>query len=47
MSKKNCNGYNGKNKKKVRPRTRWRDKVEDGLNVKGIRKGQVVIRDRR
>jgi hypothetical protein len=34
-------------RKKVRPRTRWRDKIEEGLNVTGIRKRQVVVRDRR
>jgi hypothetical protein len=34
-------------RKNVRPRKRWRDKVEEGLNIMGIRKRQVVVRDRR
>jgi hypothetical protein len=33
--------------KRVRPHTRWGDKVEEGLTVMGIRKGQVVVRGRR
>lgn len=33
-------------RKRVRPRTRWRVKVKEGLSVMGIRKRQVVVRDR-
>jgi hypothetical protein len=45
--KRNRNSYNGRNKKNVRLRKRWRDKVEEGLDVMGVRKRLVVVRDRR
>jgi hypothetical protein len=40
----NCNRCIGKSKK-YRPRTRWRDDVEEDLNIIVIKYGQVIVRD--
>jgi hypothetical protein len=36
-AKTNCSGYNGR-RRRGRPHKRWRDEVEEQLNVRGIRK---------
>ena len=32
-------------RKRGRTRKRWRDEVEEGLNIVGIKSGQAMIRD--
>jgi hypothetical protein len=34
-------------KKRGRPRRRWREEVQEGLNIMGIRSRQVMVRNRR
>jgi hypothetical protein len=34
-------------RKRGRPRKRWKDEVEDNLNIMGIRNGSAAGRDRR
>jgi hypothetical protein len=33
--------------KRGRPRKRWKDEVEEGLNIMGIKNGRALARDRR
>jgi hypothetical protein len=34
-------------RKRGRPRKRWKDEAEEGLNIMGIKNGCAVARDRR
>jgi hypothetical protein len=43
----NCSGYNRRTKKRGRPRKRWKDEVEEDLNMMGIKNGRAAARDHR
>jgi hypothetical protein len=44
--KTNCSGYNRRNKKRGRPRKRWKDEVEEDFNIMEIKNGIAVAGDR-
>jgi hypothetical protein len=46
-AKTNCSGYNRRKKEKGKTTKKWKDEVEEGLNVMGIKNGRAAARDRR